>query len=176
MRTRRKWVPYALGTAGAVFLGVVMFSGAAEAAIKCPVVCGTPKRLPKCVVALAKKWARKRGLPVEWVIATIMAESNGNMCVTGDNGVSIGLMQVNTRAHADRLARAGLLTSELYNPDINIAWGTLILKEAIEKAARQGVPTAIGARNVYTGRHASAQDPVLIARWQESLSAARALV
>lgn len=172
----KSWVPYALGAAGALFLGITLTGGIAEAAVRCPVTCGATKRLPSCVVALARKWAKKRGIPVEWVIATIMVESNGDMCATGDNGVSIGLMQVNTRAHAQRLAAAGLLSSELYDPNNNIAWGTLILREAVEKARRQGDPTSIGVRNIYTGRPAAARDPLVIAKWQQSLSTARAIV
>jgi hypothetical protein len=90
-------------------------------------------------VALAAKWAAAYGLPLQWVLATILSESNGNPNEVGDYhvdplGASIGLMQVNAVAHRDELARAGLDRNSLFNPDTNIEWGTKILFKCVQRA------------------------------------------
>lgn len=85
-------------------------------------------------IASAKKWARKRGLPLNWVLATILVESGGKPTVTGDaGGRSVGLMQVNTVAHATDMAKEGVTRASMFNPDVNIEWGTRLMREYRDK-------------------------------------------
>jgi len=73
-------------------------------------------RLPLAYVQSASKWAKRRGLPLDWVLTTILVESGGNPRAAGDSdGRSAGLMQVNTVAHAAELKAAGLEVLE--NPE-----------------------------------------------------------
>lgn len=86
--------------------------------------------LPVTYVQSAAKWARKRSLPLEWVLATILVESQGNPMAAGDaGGKSVGLMQVNTAAHAAEMAAAGVTRDDLFGVDKNIEWGTKYLAE-----------------------------------------------
>lgn len=171
---------------GAAAAGLVVFglSGSAQAATK--------TNLSPQVVAIAKKWAAKRGLPLDWVLATILSESNGNRYAQGDGGVSIGLMQVNTRAHAAALAREGVTRDRLFDPDVNIDWGTRVMKDAYDRvrAALVGhatsVPTDVLVRLTYKGVDApgavrAGYDPRTsyassVTIWQQNLARASALV
>lgn len=80
--------------------------------------------------ASAAHWAKIRGLPLPWVLATITVESGGRPHLRGDDGVSYGLMQVNTRAHAGRLKALGISPEQLLDVDTNIMVGTKLLREA----------------------------------------------
>lgn len=98
--------------------------------------------LPLLYVQQADKWARRRGVPLEWVLATILVESGGKPNVRGDaDGRSMGLMQVNAIAHAQELAAAGLSAGNLLDPTTNIEWGTKYLREF-----RDDVLAALGGR------------------------------
>jgi hypothetical protein len=88
-----------------------------------------PKGLTPQFVAIANKYAALRQLPLAWVLATILNESSGNPGAVGDQGRSIGLMQVNADAHASRLAGQGLTKDSLFDPEINIRIGTEIMAE-----------------------------------------------
>lgn len=93
--------------------------------------------LPLPYVESASKWSKARGIPLDWVLATILVESGGNPSASGDSdGRSVGLMQINSVAHAKEVTREQLL-----NPDTNIAWGTKFLREF-----RDGVTAAAGSR------------------------------
>lgn len=97
--------------------------------------------LPLLYVQQAAKWARRRGLPLEWVLSTILVESGGKPNVRGDaDGRSVGLMQVNvmTPAHV----RDGVTVALMLDPAKNIEWGTKYLKQF-----RDDVLTALGGRN-----------------------------
>lgn len=86
--------------------------------------------LPLLYVQQAAKWAKRRGVPLEWVLATILVESGGNPRAVGDaDGRSRGLMQVNVIAHARELAAAGLSAESMFDPAKNIEWGTKYLRE-----------------------------------------------
>lgn len=110
------------------------------------------------IVVLAQKWAAARGLPVPWVLATIIAESGGNPRTVGDyhiipEGASIGLMQVNTVSEAPWLKRARVTRQMLFEPDTNIEWGTSVLLrkykqvlDTLAKAKNRKVATAIAQR------------------------------
>ncbi len=102
--------------------------------------------LPLAYVQLADKWGKRRGLPLEWVLTTILVESGGKPNVAGDaDGRSAGLMQVNTVAHASEMAAAGVTRAQMFNPATNIEWGTKYLREFRDKvlAALGGRPAPI---------------------------------
>jgi hypothetical protein len=100
-------------------------------------------KLPLAYVQSASKWAKKRGLPLDWVLTTILVESGGKPNVAGDSdGRSVGLMQVNAVAHAAELKAAGLTRNDLFNPEINIEWGTQYLAQF-----KDGVLDALGGRS-----------------------------
>jgi hypothetical protein len=118
------------------------------------------------VVEAATKWAQVRGLPLQWVLATILVESRGNPLIVGDRfiipeGASIGLMQINTVAWKDRLRRAKVTRQMLFNVDKNVEWGTLIMREKYDKVMealvktrrplRNPVPVDVLMRLLYTG-------------------------
>lgn len=170
--------------------------GAAQAAPSSRLVRGV--RITSDVVALARKWAKLRGLPLDWVLATIAIESRGNTRAIGDrnaaypDGRSFGLMQVNAVAHAKSLEQAGVTTEKLFDPDTNIEWGTKILKDAYEsvkKALSQkgsSVPLDVLVRLKYKGVNtpasiAAGRDPRIayvaeVANWQQALAQTQALV
>jgi hypothetical protein len=98
--------------------------------------------LPLQYVQLASTWARKRSLPIEWVLATILVESGGNARAAGDaDGRSAGLMQVNTVAHAQEMAAAGVTRAQMFDPATNIEWGTKYMA-----AFRAQIQAALGGR------------------------------
>lgn len=167
----------AAGVIAATALFAVL-AGAAQARPRRPV------RLSSAIVSLAKKWAAARGLPATWVLATIIVESGGDPYAVGDGGVSRGLMQINTRAHADRLARAGVSPQALFDPNVNLEWGTLLLREAHDRARAAGAsPLDAATRLVYRG-YAPATiasrgvgvDASSVAAWSEALARSSALV
>jgi hypothetical protein len=84
--------------------------------------------LPAAYVRYASQAAKKYGVPLQWVLATILVESSGNTRAAGDaDRRSVGLMQVNAVAHARELAAAGLTRESLFKPKIGIDWGTKLL-------------------------------------------------
>jgi Transglycosylase SLT domain len=98
--------------------------------------------LPFAYVQLADKWGKRRGLPLDWVLTTILVESGGKPNVTGDaDGRSAGLMQVNTVAHAAEMAQAGVTRAQMFQPATNIEWGTKYLRQF-----RDEVLVALGGR------------------------------
>lgn len=77
---------------------------------------------PLAYVESAYKWAKRYGMPFDWVLTTISVESGGNPNAAGDaGGKSVGLMQVNTLAH-------GVSREQMRVPDTNIQWGTMLMK------------------------------------------------
>jgi len=208
-RRRRAWRPTQVTVsivAGAAALGLLlMLATPAQAAQKRSGYC-KPRKLTPEIINLARKWAATRGLPVKWVVATILAESGGNPTCVGDyhvlpEGASIGLMQVNTgpKAHGPALAAAGVTRAMLFDPGINIEWGTRILRgaydvvrKALEKRPSK-VPVEKLLRLQYRGVQASnaveqGRDPSLwldregvpysahLAVWDANLVRASALV
>jgi len=97
---------------------------------------------PLAYIQAAAKWAKTRGVPLDWVLATIQVESSGNPRAAGDaDGRSRGLMQVNVVAHAAELKAAGVAPERLFDPITNIEWGTKYLREF-----RDAVTAASGTR------------------------------
>jgi hypothetical protein len=94
--------------------------------------------LPLSYVQQAQKWARRYGVPLDWVLSTILVESGGKPNVRGDSdGRSVGLMQVNVVAHAHE----GVTLAMMLDPAKNIEWGTKYLRQF-----RDQVEAALGGR------------------------------
>jgi len=144
------------------------------------------KTLPIQIVNLARTWAKKRQLPLDWVLATIQLESGGNPKAANisSNERSLGLMQVNVNVHRDRLARHGLVEEHLYDPNIAIMVGTEILAEfkagverllggkpppiPLDQLVRVAYKGGLGAaKRVLAGAPPS---PETVARWQGAVS------
>lgn len=190
-------VPVVFGVAAG---GLMIFAltGAAQARVKKYVL--KPRPLTPQIKTIAAKWAKLRGLPVEWVIATILSESGGDPNAVGDyhvdpRGASVGLMQVNTVAHKAAMAKAGVTRAMLFQPDKNIEWGTMILRDVYVRVAnalkqrRSSVPIDQLVRLQYTGipvikailegrdpRQNDAAATKKVVAWQRNLAEAQALV
>lgn len=149
--------------------------------------------LPLSYVQAASKWAKRRGLPLDWVLATILVESGGNARVAGDaDGRSAGLMQVNTVAHAAEMRAAGVSRAQMFDPETNIEWGTKYLvrfRDKVKAAAVHGLPAALDelTRLAYKGPAAVesvlhrggnpltalAWAPEAISRWRQAMARVR---
>jgi len=145
-RRRRAWRSTRVTVsivAGAAALGLLLMLVTPAQASRARGGYCKPRKLTPEIISLARKWAAVRGLPTKWVVATILAESGGNPTCVGDyhvlpEGASIGLMQVNTgpKAHGPALAAAGVSRAMLFEPDVNIEWGTKILRGAYDTVRR----------------------------------------
>ena len=143
-------------------------------------------RWPVSYVTSAASWARRRGLPLEWVLATIIVESAGNPNARGDGGKSVGLMQVNTNAHPVTVA-------QMMHPDLNIQWGTQILRnyrdkvvaayggrephnlDEISRLAYKGPSTVLAAIKRGENPLSISWAPESINRWRTAMARVRAL-
>ena len=77
------------------------------------------------------KMAKRYGLNPNIIKALIEEESGWLTSAEGDDGNSIGLMQIQERWHKDRMKRLGV--NDLYDPEQNITVGCDILSELINK-------------------------------------------
>ena len=77
------------------------------------------------------KTAKRYGLEPGIVKALIEEESGWCASAEGDNGQSIGLMQIQPRWHKERLTRLGI--TNLYDPKQNVTVGCDILAELLGK-------------------------------------------
>lgn len=77
------------------------------------------------------KTAKRYGLEPQIVKALIEEESGWCASAEGDNGQSIGLMQIQPRWHKERLTRLGI--TNLYDPEQNVTVGCDILAELLGK-------------------------------------------
>ena len=193
-----RWVlPSVLGV-----LAVAAFAGAAVASGEAPALKTKPRRprgISPRVYALAEKWAVKRGLPLQWVLATILVESQGREKLMGDDGRSYGLMQINAAPHADRLKRYGLQPSDLLDANNNLMIGTEILREAWQAVAntlgtrKAPAPLDVLVRYAYVGPFATrsalrrglhpreteafaSRAPIVEGRWSRALAQTTAVV
>ena len=168
---------FPIAAALAVTMLLAVLAGGAQASY---LSAARKAKLSPTIVKLAKKWASTRSLPPEWVVATIILESGGNQYAHNRSGRddSYGLMQVNWLAHGDALSKAGIRPEDLFDPNVNIDWGTRILKDSLTRAQRAGAPsTFIATRLAYTGRPAtSAPAPDKAVEWREALAQGSALV
>lgn len=154
-----------------------------------------PRPLPSgnSLGALARRWGGIRGLPPEWILATILVESGGNPNAIGDDGVSFGLMQINTRAHTADLAARGWSPNDLLDPEKNVELGSQILLQRANQVRTRlrSHPSRFPVdwfvrlayktpRNTYnaiaSGEDIQARWPSVLSRWTNSLARARGLL
>ncbi|SHI44517.1 transglycosylase SLT domain-containing protein [Parasporobacterium paucivorans] len=79
------------------------------------------------------------------VLAIIEYESDYDALVIGDQGKSYGLMQIQIRFHADRMAKYGYTASDMLQPIPNVIVGVDYLLELISKG--NGIEWALSAFN-----------------------------
>jgi hypothetical protein len=186
-----------VGVGPFVVLGILFAGALAAVKLVHPNFANISRQLgiPVQGVAAAWKWSHARGLPFSWVLATIIVESGGNVRSAGDaGGRSVGLMQVNTVAHASELAAQGLNRESLFDVDKNVEWGTKVLREVHElvlKALGGQTPKAPvdvitrlaykGPRTVVHAIH-NGQNPIdipwapdAVLRWRHALTRAAAV-
>lgn len=77
------------------------------------------------------KMAKRYGLNPDIIKALIEEESGWLTSAEGDDGNSIGLMQIQERWHKERMKRLGV--TDLYDPEENITVGCDILSELLNK-------------------------------------------
>lgn len=116
-------------------LTVIALSGLATA-IDNPEVYEKPLPDPVPVAQLEindqiDKMAKRYGLNPDIVKALIEEESGWVASAEGDNGQSIGLMQIQERWHKERMKRLGV--TNLYDSEQNITVGCDILSELLNK-------------------------------------------
>lgn len=188
----------------AATIGLSAFAGQARAAEPPPPPepKQPPVNLPKLIkgltpeyVALAKKYAKIRDLPVLWILTTIVVESAGKAKAVGDNGKSYGLMQINRVAHADLLKTLRVTDQQLFDPEINIAIGTYLMRlflndilavladhpsaaplDVILRLSYKGPAYVMTALKAGRDPRTLPWAPPAIANWVQTSSAARALV
>lgn len=78
-----------------------------------------------------EKTAKRYGLDSKIIKALIEEESGWLASAEGDNGQSVGLMQIQERWHKERMKRLGV--TNLYNPEENVTVGCDILSELLNK-------------------------------------------
>lgn len=122
----------------ALTVGIMIVLGlnAIATAIDNPEVYKTPLPEPVPVAQLKTnnhidKIAKQYGLDSRIIKALIEEESGWLASAEGDDGTSIGLMQIQERWHKERLQRLGV--TDLYNPEQNITVGCDILSELLNK-------------------------------------------
>ena len=77
------------------------------------------------------KMAKRYGLNPDVIKALIEEESGWGESAEGDNGNSVGLMQIQEHWHKERMKRLGV--TSLYDPEQNITVGCDILSELLNK-------------------------------------------
>lgn len=75
--------------------------------------------------------AVRSGVDPNIVKAIIMEESGGNPNAVGDNGESIGLMQIQPKHHKKRMEELGIVS--LFDPQENVILGCSILSDLYDK-------------------------------------------
>lgn len=75
--------------------------------------------------------AVRSGVDPNIVKAIIMEESGGNPNAVGDNGESIGLMQIQPKHHKKKMEELGIVS--LFDPQENVILGCSILSDLYDK-------------------------------------------
>lgn len=119
-----------------LFISAVLTLNGIATAIDSPEVYTKPLPDPVPVAELEAedhitKVAKQYGLDPSVVKALIEEESGWVASAEGDNGNSIGLMQIQERWHKERLTRLGI--TNLYDPEQNVTVGCDILSELLNK-------------------------------------------
>ena len=97
------------------------------------------------------KMAKRYGLNPDVIKALIEEESGWGESAEGDNGQSVGLMQIQERWHKERMKRLGV--TSLYDPEQNITVGCDILSELLNKYGNyRDALSAYNSGNIKDGR------------------------
>lgn len=97
------------------------------------------------------KMAKRYGLDSRIIKALIEEESGWVASAEGDNGNSIGLMQIQERWHKDRMKRLGV--TNLYDSEQNITVGCDILSELLNKYGNyKDALSVYNSGNVHDGK------------------------
>ena len=97
------------------------------------------------------KMAKRYGLDSRIIKALIEEESGWLPSAEGDNGESVGLMQIQERWHKDRMKRLGV--TDLYDPEQNITVGCDILSELLNKYGNyKDALSVYNSGNVHDGK------------------------
>ena len=97
------------------------------------------------------KMAKWYGLDSRIIKALIEEESGWLASAEGDNGQSVGLMQIQERWHKERMKRLGV--TSLYDPEQNITVGCDILSELLNKYGNyEDALSVYNSGNVYDGK------------------------
>ena len=98
-----------------------------------------------------EKTAKRYGLDSKIIKALIEEESGWLASAEGDNGQSVGLMQIQERWHKERMKRLGV--TSLYDPEQNITVGCDILSELLNKYGNyKDALSAYNSGNTVEGR------------------------
>jgi glycoside hydrolase family 23 protein len=98
-----------------------------------------------------EKTAKRYGLDSKIIKALIEEESGWVASAEGDNGNSIGLMQIQERWHKERMKRLGV--TNLYDSEQNITVGCDILSELLNKYGNyRDALSAYNSGNIKDGR------------------------
>lgn len=119
-----------------LFISTVIALNGLATAIDNPEVYEKPLPDPVPVAQLEinshiEKTAKRYGLNPDIIKALIEEESGWCESAEGDNGNSIGLMQIQERWHKERMKRLGV--NDLYDSEQNITVGCDILSELLNK-------------------------------------------
>jgi soluble lytic murein transglycosylase-like protein len=140
----------------AVGIMIVLGLNAIATAIDNPEVYAKPLPDPVPVEQLETnnhidKMAKRYGLNPNVIKALIEEESGWLASAEGDNGQSVGLMQIQERWHKDRMKRLGV--NDLYDPEQNITVGCDILSELLNKYGNyKDALSAYNSGNIHDGR------------------------
>lgn len=97
------------------------------------------------------KMAKRYGLNPDVIKALIEEESGWGESAEGDNGQSVGLMQIQERWHKDRMKRLGV--TNLYDSEQNITVGCDILSELLNKYGNyKDALSVYNSGNVHDGK------------------------
>ena len=97
------------------------------------------------------KMAKRYGLDSKIIKALIEEESGWISSAEGDNGESVGLMQIQERWHKDRIKRLGV--TNLYDSEQNITVGCDILSELLNKYGNyKDALSVYNSGNVHDGK------------------------
>lgn len=135
---------------------IVLGLNAIATAIDNPEVYEKPLPEPVPVVQLEindhiDKMAKRYGLNPDVIKALIEEESGWGESAEGDNGQSVGLMQIQERWHKDRMKRLGV--TNLYDSEQNITVGCDILSELLNKYGNyKDALSVYNSGNVHDGK------------------------
>ena len=135
---------------------IVLGLNAVATAIDNPEVYEKPLPDPVPVAQLeinshVEKTAKRYGLDSKIIKALIEEESGWLASAEGDNGQSVGLMQIQEHWHKERMKRLGV--TNLYDPEQNITVGCDILSELLNKYGNyKDALSAYNSGNIHDGR------------------------